>query len=132
MVSFELLTKGNSDFVNITQQVLQAVEDCGSTDGVANIFLPSTTAALVIMEDEDGAKADLKATLEKLVPQNGEYKHNAKWGDTNGFAQVRSSLMNVTLSIPVQNGKLLLGKWQSIVLVDFDTQKRTRTVHVSM
>lgn len=132
MVSFELLTKGNTDFINITKQVEEAAAQLSTQSGVVTLFLPSTTAALVIMEDEDGAKADLKATLEKLVPQNGEYKHNAKWGDTNGFAQVRSSLMNVTLSIPIDNGKLVLGKWQSVLLVDFDTQERSRTVHVTM
>ncbi len=130
MNTFTILTQGHSDIINITEHVEQIVAERGTREGVIHLFVPSTTAALTIMEDEAGAKKDLHDALDRLVPAAGEYAHNAKWGDMNGYAHVRSALMKPFLAIPLHEGKMQLGSWQSIVLIDFDNQPRTRQVHV--
>lgn len=130
MASFDILTNGGDDILNITEQVKELVRSSEKTDGLVHLFLPSTTSALTIMEYEEGALADLKAAIDRLFPANIPYAHNAKWGDENGYAHVRSAFLKPFLSIPLIQGELLLGTWQSIVLIDFDNQPRTRTVHV--
>lgn len=132
MASFDILTKGHNDIVNITDQVKEQIALLGKTDGLLHVFLPSTTSALTIMEYEEGAISDLKETLDRLIPEHQEYKHNAKWGDMNGYAHVREALMKPFLSVPLINGELALGTWQSIVLIDFDNQERSRTIHVNI
>lgn len=130
MNTFDILTQGHNDIINITSQVEALVAENGASEGVVHLFSPSTTSALTIMEDEAGAIKDLKTALDRLVPAEGEYAHNAKWGDMNGYAHVRSALMKPFLAIPLHEKKLQLGSWQSIVLIDFDNQPRTRQVHV--
>lgn len=132
MATFSLLTEGDNDIVNITNQIKELVSESGKSEGLVNIFLPSTTSALTIMEDEPGAVADLQRSLEQLAPREGDYQHNAKWGDGNGHAHVRSALIQPVLSVPLIDGELALGTWQSIVLIDFDIKERTRTIHVNI
>lgn len=130
MKTLDILTQGQSQILNITDQIRAAVENCGVSEGIVHLFLPSTTSALTIMEDEEGAKKDLLTALERLVPSTGDYAHNAKWGDMNGYSHVRSALMKPFLAIPLHEKKLQLGSWQSIVLIDFDVEPRSRKVHV--
>lgn len=132
MQTITILTQGNTDIVNITEQVTAVVQNASVPSGIVHLFLTSTTSALTIMEDEAGAKKDLQHALERLVPSTDEYSHNAKWGDMNGYAHVRSALMKPVLAIPVENHTLQLGKWQSIVLIDFDNQPRSRVIHVML
>lgn len=126
-MEFKIQTKGNYDLVNLTSRVEKFVKQSKIENGVAVIFAKHTTVGLTLMEWEDGTKQDLVETFEKIAPQKGSY-HHEKWNDGNGAAHVKSALFPPSLSIPVKNGKLDLGVWQNVVLIDFDVKPREREV----
>ncbi len=128
--SFSLSTNGNTDIIDITQEVAEIVASLSFEDGTATVFVSGSTAAITTIEFESGATADLKAAIERLAPQDAEYAHNARWGDGNGHSHVRAAIVGASLSVPFTNSRLLLGTWQQIVLVDFDNRPRTREVIV--
>jgi secondary thiamine-phosphate synthase enzyme len=130
--SFQLHTDGFSDVRDITGRVRDFVSSSKVADGVAVVFVPGSTAGITTIEFESGAVADLKNAIERLAPEGIHYDHDARWGDGNGFAHVRAALMGPSLSIPVVRGKLQLGTWQQIVLVDFDNRPRNREVTVQV
>jgi len=130
-VKFQIQTAGNYDLINLTDRVAKMVDDSKVESGVATIFAQHTTVGLTLMEWEEGTKKDLVAALEKIAPQKGEYFH-AKWNDGNGAAHVKSALFPPSISIPIENGKLDLGTWQNLVLIDFDIRSRERTVVVEI
>lgn len=123
-----LQTKGNCDIQDITSQVTQALKDSGLEKGTVTLFVCHSTAALSTVEFEPGLVHDLKAFFERAAPQDMEYRHNERWGDNNGHAHVRSSLIGTSLVVPFVEKSLLLGTWQQIVLLDFDIHPRTREV----
>lgn len=125
-------TQGFTDILNITSEVDKAVQKAGIREGVAHLFVSGSTAALTTIEYERGALADLKRALEQIAPVNGEYAHNEAWGDGNGYAHLRAALLKPDLCIPIQGGKLALGTWQQIVLMDFDNRPRRRTVLLTL
>ncbi|MBL7186687.1 MAG: YjbQ family protein [Phycisphaerae bacterium] len=126
-------TKGNCDVINITDQVVAAVTRSGLTAGTVTVFNVGSTAGITTTEYEPGlADYDLKAAFEKIAPENARYEHEETWHDDNGHAHVRASLPGPSLSIPVVDGRLTLGTWQQIILIDFDTRARTRTVICQM
>jgi secondary thiamine-phosphate synthase enzyme len=94
--------------------------------------VPGSTAAITTIEFESGAIRDLKEAIEHLAPTGIPYRHDAKWGDENGYAHVRAALLGPSLTVPLVNGHLILGTWQQIVLVDFDNKPRERKVLVSI
>lgn len=122
----ELSTRGNGDILDITPQVAQMVAGCGVDTGVAVLFVMGSTAALTLNENEPGLLTDLRALLEGLVPRKGEYRHNLAWAEKNAHAHLRACLLGFSLTLPVQEGRLLLGTWQQVLLVDWDTRPRTR------
>ena len=132
MALFRVSTKGHYDFINLTQKVKEVVEKSKVKDGIALIFVKGTTAALTIMEYEEGIKEDIKEVLEKMAPENADYKHHLKWGDRNGAAHIRSALIKPSLVLPVEEGELQLGQWQEIVLIDFDEKEREREIIVKI
>ncbi len=122
-------TKGNNEVVNITDQVGGAVTRSDIRDGAVTVFNIGSTAGITTTEYEPGlANYDLKAAFEKLAPENARYEHEETWHDDNGHAHVRASLLGPSLSVPIVAGRLTLGTWQQIILVDFDTRPRTRTI----
>jgi len=122
-------TKGNCDVVNVTEQVASAVAAADIQQGTATLFNVGSTAGITTTEYEPGlADHDLKAAFEKIAPENARYEHELTWHDDNGHAHVRASLLGPSLSVPIVDGRLTLGTWQQIVLVDFDTRPRTRTI----
>ncbi|MHC4639690.1 MAG: secondary thiamine-phosphate synthase enzyme YjbQ [Planctomycetota bacterium] len=122
-------TKGNCDIVNITEQVSEAIGQSDITDGTVTLFNVGSTAGITTTEYEPGlVNYDIAAAFEKIAPQNGRYEHEETWHDDNGHSHVRAALLGPSLSVPVADGQLLLGTWQQIILVDFDTRPRTRTV----
>ena len=122
-------TKGNCDIVNITEQVSEAAAQSGISDGTVTLFNVGSTAGITTTEYEPGlVNYDIAAAFEKIAPQNGRYEHEETWHDDNGHSHVRATLLGPSLSVPVVDGQLLLGTWQQIILVDFDTRPRTRTV----
>jgi len=126
-------TKGNCDVINITDQVVAAVTRSGLTAGTVTVFNVGSTAGITTTEYEPGlADYDLKAAFEKIAPENARYEHEETWHDDNGHAHVRATLIGPSLSIPVIDGRLTLGTWQQIILIDFDTRARTRTAICQM
>jgi secondary thiamine-phosphate synthase enzyme len=125
-------TKGFSDTHDLTGEVTEILLKSGIKNGTVTVFVPGSTAGLTTIEYESGALDDLKAAVERLVPQNIPYAHDARWGDGNGFSHVRAALLGPSLSIPVSGGRLLLGTWQQIVLIDFDNRPRRREVVVQV
>jgi len=123
-------TKGFCDVVDITGQVAQTLLGAEVSSGTVTIFICGSTAAVTTIEYEPGAVADLKAAIERMAPMDGQYKHNERWGDGNGFSHVRAALLGPSLSVPVIGGRLALGRWQQIILADFDNKSRTREVAI--
>ena len=127
-----LQTHGAGDTQDITAQVRQQVKDSGISAGTVNVFVTGSTAGITTIEFEPGLTADFQKMWERLVPKDMPYEHNAHWGDDNGYAHVRASLLGSALTVPVINKKLGLGTWQQIVLVDFDNRPRNRTIIVQI
>ncbi len=125
-------TQGNGDAIDFTVHVQGFVDEAGVTDGQATAFVRGSTAAITTMEYEPGGVHDLRAMLERLIPTGGDYEHNRLNHDTNSHAHQRASLIGPSLSVPVVNGRLALGTWQQIVLLDFDARPRERTVVVQV
>lgn len=127
-----LSTRGDGDVIDITGQVQAAVEETGVVEGQATAFVRGSTAAITTMEYEPGGVRDLGEMLERLIPAAGEYEHNRLNHDTNSHAHQRASLVGASQAVPVNAGRLTLGTWQQIVLIDFDDRPRERTVVVQI
>jgi secondary thiamine-phosphate synthase enzyme len=121
-------TRGHSDVVDLTEQLAQAIRDSGLSAGTATLFVSGSTASLSTIEFEPGAVEDLEAALERIAPEGADYRHHLTWGDDNGSAHVRACLMGPSLVVPFRDGRPLLGTWQQVVLVDFDTRPRDRRI----
>ena len=122
-------SEGNCHIIDITGDTAEAVAKSQITDGTVVIFNVGSTAAITTIEYEPGlVNYDIAAAFEKIAPQNGRYEHEETWHDDNGHAHVRATLLGPSLTVPIVNGQLTLGTWQQIVLIDFDTRPRTRTV----
>ncbi|OGQ52619.1 MAG: secondary thiamine-phosphate synthase enzyme [Deltaproteobacteria bacterium RIFCSPLOWO2_02_FULL_57_26] len=121
-------TRGFCDIIDITAKVQEQVKKEKVQKGLATLFVSGSTAALTTLEYEPGLVEDMKELLERLIPANKKYHHDDRWGDDNGFSHLRASLFGPSLQIPIESGRLLLGTWQQIVLLDFDNRPRTREV----
>ncbi len=121
-------TRGNTDIINITDDVQKALDRTNLKEGIITVFVPGATGAVTTIEYESGLIEDLTHAIERIVPQGIEYKHNLKWGDGNGHSHVRASLIGPSVTIPFLNAKLMLGTWQQIVFIDFDVRPRTRKI----
>jgi secondary thiamine-phosphate synthase enzyme len=120
----------NSEFGHrdITSDLEAAVAEAGVETGIVAVQLSGSTGAITTIEYEAGALADLRRALEVVAPANDDYAHNARWGDGNGFSHVRSALLKTGLTIPIVNGRLALGTWQQVVVINCDNRRRTRVV----
>lgn len=127
-VRFTLSAKGICDVKNITREVSDAVAASGMTDGIATVFIPGATAGVTTIEFEPGAVRDFQDFMERSIPSDGDYRHNERWGDGNGFSHVRAASLGPSLTVPFRNRELLLGTWQQIVVADFDNVPRQRSV----
>ncbi len=96
------------------------------------VFVPGSTAGITTIEFEPGVIQDLRDAIERMAPQTLHYRHDARWGDGNGFAHVRAALLGASISIPVNSKELQLGTWQQVVLVDFDNRSRDREVIIQI
>lgn len=121
-------TRGECDIVNLTDRVQEAVGSSGLKDGVVTVFVGGSTAAITTIEYEPGLLQDLPAALERVAPKNVEYKHDEMWHDGNGHSHVRASIIGPSLVVPFKDGRLCLGTWQQIVLVELDIRARSRNI----
>jgi secondary thiamine-phosphate synthase enzyme len=125
-------TRGDGDVLDITDGVRAAVSESGIADGQATAFVRGSTAAITTMEFEPGGVHDLRAAFDRLIPVEGDYEHNRLNHDTNSHAHQRASIVGSSEVVPVQAGRLALGTWQQLVLIDFDDRARERTVVVQV
>ena len=131
-VSTEVRTRGQGDTKDLTREVAQAVTRSGAVAGVATVFVVGSTAGVTTIEFEPGAVADLDRAFERIAPRDAEYAHHLRWGDDNGSSHVRAAMLGPSLTVPFADGRLLLGTWQQVVLVEFDTGPRTRQVVIQV
>jgi secondary thiamine-phosphate synthase enzyme len=125
-------TQGDSDVIDITADVQRIVAAGPLADGLVTAFVRGSTAAITTMEFEPGGVADLRDLLDRLIPVDGDYEHNRLTHDTNSHAHQRASLIGASEQVPVVDGRLALGTWQQLVLIDFDDRPRDRTVVVQV
>ena len=125
-------TQGDTDIVDITERIRSAVAQAGVTEGQATAFVRGSTAAITTMEFEPGGVQDLRAMLDRLIPVEGDYEHNRLNHDTNSHAHQRASIVGPSEAVPIRDGRLALGTWQQLVLIDFDDRPRDRTVVVQV
>ena len=130
--NFTIQTKGECDVHNITGKVEMIVNDSEIKNGHVLIFVTGSTASISTMEVEAELDKDLNTALKKIAPVDGEYAHDKKWQDGNGYSHIRSTIIGTSQVVPLINGELVLGTWQQIVLLDFDNKKRDRLVTVQI
>lgn len=123
-----LRTRGDGDIVDITREVAEAVAGSEINSGTVTVFIAGSTAGVTTVEYEPGLVADLQNLWERIAPRDIEYQHDRRWHDGNGHSHVRASLLGASLVVPFQNGQLILGTWQQIIVVDFDNRARSRQV----
>ncbi|MGE0481756.1 MAG: secondary thiamine-phosphate synthase enzyme YjbQ [Phycisphaerae bacterium] len=129
----QLDTHGNTSVDDITAQLAAQVASTGVRSGMLIAFVGGSTAALTTTEAEPGlVNHDLKAFFDRIAPDDIPYKHEDTWSDDNGHSHVRASLLGPSIALPVIDGALPLGKWQQVVLIDFDTRPRKREVIVQI
>ena len=131
--TIQVHTKGNCDIIDLTGDVASAVTRSGMLEGIVCLFNIGSTAGITTIEYEPGlVDHDIKAAFARIAPEHGRYEHEETWHDNNGHSHVRASVLGPSLTVPVEGGKVVLGTWQQIVLVDFDTRDRNRTVVCKM
>ncbi len=123
----QLNTRGNNDIIDITEDAAAAVAETELQAGVITVFIPGSTAGVTTIEYEPGLISDTTDMFERITPQEIKYHHN-KYGEGNGHSHMRALLLGASLSIPFSAGRLTLGIWQQIVLIDFDNRPRSRQV----
>ncbi len=127
-----LQTRGDFDIKDITQQIASAVRESGLASGIVTVFTPSATSGLTTIEYESGALADLERLFDEIVPRDREYQHNLRWHDGNGHSHVRAALIGPSITIPFVDGRLTLGTWQQVILIDCDNRARSRRLVVQI
>lgn len=131
-VEFRFSTRGDGDVVDFTGEAQGMIDEIGATSGQALVFVRGSTAAISTMEFEPGGVHDLRAMVERLIPAQGDYEHNRLNHDTNSHAHQRATLIGPSETVPILDGRLALGTWQRLVLLDFDDRPRERTVVVQI
>lgn len=131
--TLEFSTKGKTDIIDITDKVRSALHNSGFKEGQVTLFSIGSTTGLGTIEYEPGlVHHDVAEMLNKFAPYGVHYEHNQTWGDDNGASHLRSTLQGTSLVVPFNQGKLLLGTWQQIVFLDFDTRTRSRKMIIQI
>jgi secondary thiamine-phosphate synthase enzyme len=125
-------TEGGGDIIDITRGVEEVVATAGMQDGIVNVFVAHSTAAISLIEYESGGVDDLRELMERLVPVDHDYNHNRTAGDTNAHAHLRAAVIGPSEAVPLKGGRMQTGTWQQFVLVDFDDHPRERTITVQV
>jgi secondary thiamine-phosphate synthase enzyme len=117
---------------DITGEVQSAIGDSGASDGVATVFVMHTTAAIIVSEYEPGIIADIHVPLQRIAPSDAEYRHNALNADDNAHSHLTGSIIGPSQTIPFTAGRLTLGTWQRVALLELDTRPRSRKIVVQV
>ncbi len=125
-------TSGFSDIKNITGQVDGIITDSGIKDGLVSISVIGSTASISTMEFEPALSEDIRDQLEEFASSKKPSRHSQTWGDDNGFSHIRATFMGPGIVIPIKGGKMILGKWQQIVIIDHDNKPRSRKIFIQV
>jgi secondary thiamine-phosphate synthase enzyme len=126
-------TEGHNDIINITEEVQGVLSNTDFKEGTITVFCVGSTGAITTVEFEPGlANHDIAEFFESIAPYDYDYKHHGTWGDDNGASHVRSTVTGTSFDVPFQDGEMILGTWQQIVFIDFDTRPRSRKVVVQI
>ncbi len=128
----KIKTKGAGDLINITDDIAAIINANKLKIGSVTIFNIGSTAAITTFEFEGGMIKDMQELYEKLIPSDRHYHHDDTWGDANGFSHMRAALQGPSLTVPFENGEMILGTWQQIVLAEFDNRPRERRIAVQL
>ena len=129
----EFQTKGHNSIYDVTPNVREMILKEGFEEGQVCVSAIGSTTGISSLEFEPGlVNNDVNEMLEKVAPYGFAYRHNQTWGDDNGAAHLRSFLVNTSQNFPFVDGQLVLGTWQQIVFVDFDTRPRSRKVVIQL
>lgn len=120
------------DMIEITSDVQKVIEDSSYKEGIVNIFVIGSTASVSTIEYEPNLVEDMRVAVERFAPSNANYKHHQTWGDDNGKSHVRATILGPGIVVPFNNGRLVLGTWQQIVVLDFDVPARKRRIHLTI
>jgi len=129
---FTLKTKGFSDIHDITPEVQEIIGKSGIQNGLVNIFAVGSTASVTTIEYEPALVEDMKEKLEEFAARTMHSRHSQTWGDDNGFSHIRATFMGPGLTAPVSDGRVVLGTWQQICVIDHDNRPRTRKIFVQV
>ena len=127
-----VMTKGHGDMHDITEQVAAIVTSSGIQTGTVNVFNVGSTAAIGTIEFEPGLRHDLPAILDKLIPPSRTYGHEQAWHDGNGHSHLQATLLGPSLTVPISDGKLVLGTWQRIFHLECDVRRRQRMLVITV
>jgi secondary thiamine-phosphate synthase enzyme len=130
--TLSLSTQGYCHVINVTDEVRGKIRESAIESGTVTVFVVGSTAGVTVVEYEPGLVKDLEELFDKLAPPTLDYHHEQTWHDGNGFSHVRASLLKPSLVVPMVSGKMRLGTWQQIVVLDFDNGPRTREVAVQI
>ncbi len=135
MVEFHnitLKTNGYTDIIDITDKVENIIKNSSLKNGIVNIFCPGSTGGITTIEYEPNLVKDIKEELENLFPYHKDYYHHLTWNDDNGSSHIRSALIKTSFTVPFKEKRLILGTWQQIIFLDFDTRGRNRELVITI
>jgi secondary thiamine-phosphate synthase enzyme len=128
----DIVTKGESDIINITEKIEKSVKKSDIQNGIICIFIPGSTGTITAIEYEPGLKQDFPNALNKIAPKDINYKHHNTWNDDNGRSHIKASIIGPSLCIPITDGILIHGTWQQIVFMELDTKPRKRKIIIKI
>ena len=128
----KLETKGRDHVINITGEVEQAVSASKVKNGIVTVFVYGSTASVSTVEYEPGLIKDIKNIDEKLIPSDVTYAHDETWGDANGYAHLRATIIGPSITVPIEKGAMTLGTWQQIIVIDHDNRPRSREIIIQI
>jgi secondary thiamine-phosphate synthase enzyme len=124
----QLRSSKENDIIDVTKQTSDALRESRLNNGIINVFVAGSTAAITTIEYEPGLRHDFPKMLSRIAPKDIQYRHDETWHDGNGHSHVRASLVGPSLTVPFSNGVLILGTWQQIVMLEMDTKPRERVL----
>ncbi len=130
--SLSVQTKGFSDIRDITDMVSSVISESKIKEGAAVVFVTGSTASISTIEYEPALVEDVREKLEQIASQKMHSRHSQTWGDDNGFSHIRATLMGPGITVPISGGRLVLGTWQQIVIIDHDNRPRNREIFVQV
>ena len=128
----QLRSSKENDIIDVTKQTSNALRESGLNNGIINVFVAGSTAAITTIEYEPGLRHDFPKMLSRIAPKDIQYRHDETWHDGNGHSHVRASLVGPSLTVPFSNGALILGTWQQIVMLEMDTRPRERVLTIQI